>query len=212
VLTTDGFGVASWSTPAGGVTTAGTNVTITGVGTVGDPYVVNAAGYACGLSIGDTYQGGIIFYLDASGCHGLMAAPNDQSTGISWNDGEDTRARADGLGAGLKNTIIIIAKQQFLDDGFAAGLCNEYSTTDGGVTYGDWYLPSDYELALMYQNIGPGNALGLGNIGGFTSSYYWSSTEYDAIPGFALRRSFTNGDQYFNLKSNNNDVRAVRAF
>ena len=36
----------------------------------------------CGLSIGDTHQGGIIFYLDASGCHGLIAAPGDQSTGI----------------------------------------------------------------------------------------------------------------------------------
>ena len=47
----------------GGVTTAGTNVTITGTGTVGDPYVVNAASGACGLAIGQTYQGGIIFLL-----------------------------------------------------------------------------------------------------------------------------------------------------
>ncbi len=35
------------------------------------------------LKIGQTYQGGIIFYLDASGDHGLIAAPADQGV-TSW--------------------------------------------------------------------------------------------------------------------------------
>ena len=35
-----------------------------------------------GLPTGDTYQGGIIVYLDPSGCHGLIAAASDQSTGV----------------------------------------------------------------------------------------------------------------------------------
>ena len=58
-----------------------------------------------GLSIGDTYQGGIIFYLDASGCHGLIAAPSDQSTGIVWWNGSyvDTYAYGNGIGAGEGN-------------------------------------------------------------------------------------------------------------
>jgi len=33
---------------------------------------------------------------------------------------------------------------------FAATVCNEYSVTVAGVTYGDWYLPSKYELNLLY--------------------------------------------------------------
>ncbi len=35
-------------------------------------------GPTCNLSIGYIYQGGIIFYLDASGCHGLVAKATDE--------------------------------------------------------------------------------------------------------------------------------------
>ena len=53
----------------------------------------------CGLSIGDTVQGGIIFYLDPSGCHGLVCALTDQSSGAPWYNGSyiDTRAYGSGL-------------------------------------------------------------------------------------------------------------------
>jgi len=197
----------------GGVTTAGTNVTITGTGTSGDPYVINATSGTCGLAIGDTYQGGIIFYLDPSGCHGLIAAPTDQSSAMRWYGGSstNTRARADGLGAGLKSTTIIIANQGPVDGlPFAATVCNEYSTTVGGVTYGDWYLPSKYELNLMWENIGQGNALGLGNVGGFANFAYWSSTEN--ANNDAWRQDFGNGVQGNYLKSDAIYVRAIRAF
>ena len=35
------------------------------------------------LHIGSNYGGGIVFYLDGTGQHGLIAAPSDQGTG-SW--------------------------------------------------------------------------------------------------------------------------------
>ena len=37
------------------------------------------------LKIGDTYAGGIIFYLDASGQHGKVCAKADQSVAANWN-------------------------------------------------------------------------------------------------------------------------------
>ena len=163
----------------------------------------------CGLSIGDTAKGGIIFYLDPSGCHGLVCALTDQSSGIRWYAGSygDTQAKGDGVYAGKTNTSIIIASQVAIgDDGstYAARMCNELQITLGGVTYGDWYLPSKFELNEMYLNL---HQLGLG---GFANNYYWSSTEvYDLR---ACVHGFGNGDQSSYHKSSNVSVRAVRAF
>jgi len=193
----------------GGVTTAGTNVTITGTGTVGDPYVVNAASGTCGLSIGDTYQGGIIFYLDASGCHGLISAPSNPISPKQWYNGSyvDTYAYGNGIGAGDGNSQGIRRWQGECSSCYASEFCLDLFF--GG--YDDWYLPSKYELNLMYENIGQGNALGLGNVGGFAeSTYYWSSTEIDNV--FAWVQNFVNGGQYASGKYGTYYVRAVRAF
>jgi len=63
--------------------------------------------------VGDSYQGGIIFWVDSNGQHGLIAARADQSSGIQWYNGTyfATNATADGIYAGAKNTEIIIATQ-----------------------------------------------------------------------------------------------------
>ena len=181
-----------------GVYTAGTGIDITN-------NVISASG-TCGLSIGDTYQGGIIFYLDASGCHGLISAPSDQSAAIQWYNGSYpvTNAVRDGIGAGEFNKERIIANQA--PGNYAAQVCANYQ----GGNYGDWYLPSKYELNLMYENIGQGNALGLNNVGGFAFNFYWSSTE-DGIYG-AWGQFFNLGSQVIGGKDVYGYVRAVRAF
>jgi hypothetical protein len=62
---------------------------------------------------GDPYQGGIVFWVDQTGQHGLIAAKADQSSGIQWYNGTYfvTNATADGIYAGAKNTEVIISTQ-----------------------------------------------------------------------------------------------------
>ena len=157
------------------------------------------------LAIGDTHQGGIIFYLDANG-GGLIAAPTDSDSVVVWGCEEISISGADGtaIGTGLQNTIDIEAG--CTTSGTAADICA--NLTLGG--YSDWFLPSKDELNEMYLNIGQGNALGLGNIGGFAGDYYWSSTEH--LSSSAAMQQFINGAQYNNVKFANYNIRAVRAF
>jgi hypothetical protein len=161
---------------------------------------------SCSLAIGQTYQGGIIFYLDCTGCHGLIAAPTDQGSGTPWNNGTfaHTTAFANGVGAGLGNSKLIVLNQG--TGTYAAKLCTDL-TIDGN---NDWYLPSRYELNLMYMNIGPGAAAPYTNIGGFTATHYWSSTEVDS--NNAWYQLFLLGGQFTGAKNTGYKVRAIRAF
>ncbi|MEW6606776.1 MAG: DUF1566 domain-containing protein [bacterium] len=158
-----------------------------------------------GHYIGESYGGGIVFYVYDNGQHGLIAATADQSTSMRWYAGTyiRTRAQADGVGAGKANTAIIIASQGDGDGAtYAARVCNEYSVTVDGVTYGDWYLPSKHELNSLYQQKDV--------VGGFGSYVYWSSTEISS--GVAWGQSFDYGGQNYANKNVTLRVRAVRAF
>jgi hypothetical protein len=181
------------------------------------------------LAIGDLYQGGKVFWLDASGQHGLIAALADQTpvdSGLQWYNRtyRDTGATGNGLYAGAMNTAMIVATQvsDTLGVNFAAKLAADYSVQADGVSpctlsygsshppvdeicYGDWYLPSKVELNLLYQN------KNIAVVGGFSVNYYWSSTEYDS--GNAWGQDFFDGYQFYRSKGTTTiRVRAVRAF
>jgi hypothetical protein len=194
----------------------GANYTITGTSQLlSVPYALHAktaetlSGSSATHYVGELYGGGIIFWLDASGQHGLIAATADQSAGIQWYNGtyRYTGTTGDGLYAGEMNTTMIVATQiaDNQTDNFAAKVCTDYSVTDGGVIYGDWYLPSKYELNLLY--------LQKNAVGGFASGDYWSSSEgSSSYYGYAWEQSFFNGGQSYYDKPNTCYVRAVRAF
>ena len=206
--------------PAGG-----TDYTITGTSQLlSVPYALHAKTAesvsgtitATTYSVGDFAQGGIVFWVDETGQHGLVAAKEDQSTGVRWYAGTygNTQAKGDGPFSGEANTSIIIAAQVAIgDDGstYAARICNELQVTEGGKTYGDWYLPSKEELNLMYQNKATIDATaGVNGGSGFASAYYWSSTEGSSDG--AWKQYFDNGYQNNGNKYYTYYVRAVRAF
>ncbi len=160
---------------------------------------------ACTFSIGQTYQGGKIFYLDCSGCHGLIASPTDIST-APWFNGSytNTSAFASAVGAGLLNSKLAVLNQG--TGTYATKLCTDLN--QGGYT--DWYLPSKHELNLMYMNIGQGAAAPNNNIGQFSNGNYWSSTEINANE--AWYQLFLLGGQTAGNKNNSYAVRAIRSF
>ena len=149
------------------------------------------------LAIGQSYQGGIIVYLDSTGQHGLIVATADQSEGIQWYNGSYlvTGATGTAIGTGLTNTNTIIAAQG--SGSYAASIARDYN----GGGYTDWSLPSKDELNQLYVNRAA--------IGGFDYEYYWSSTEHDNNNGWL--QGFDYG-QFYDNKNTTSPVRAVRAF
>jgi hypothetical protein len=150
------------------------------------------------VEVGKNYGGGIIFYVDGSGNHGLIAAEADQNKHIRWYNGTfiSTNTTANGIGKGQLNTSSIISLQG--SGSYAASLCDQLELNG----YTDWFLPSKAELNLLYQQ--------KSQVGGFSEGYYWSSTEYDST--HAWNQYFPYGPQYYANKSDSAFVRAVRAF
>lgn len=166
--------------------------------------------------VGDFAYGGIVFWVDESGEHGLVCAKSDQSPGIRWYAGKtgSTQAKGDGPLAGKQNTAIIIAAHIAIgDDGslYAARICNSFKSTEGGFSYADWYLPSIEELSLMYTNRLKINETALANGGtAFSPNYYWTSTESYAAHAFYV--SMGSGLVDSSNKAMTYLVRAIRAF
>ena len=149
--------------------------------------------------IGEMFGGGIIFYIDGTGKHGLIAATKDQSNGIKWykNNYIVTGATGTAIGTGLSNTNTIISKQGNSGN-YAAKLCADL--VSGG--FNDWYLPSKQELNQLYNH--------KSKVPGLSATNYWSSTESDINNAFD--QEFGGGFQFADDKSFTIHVRAVRSF
>jgi hypothetical protein len=135
------------------------------------------------IKIGAQYGGGIVFYVDHTGQHGLIAAKSDLP-GCS-----DAIAALKGLSEGLFNWEDALKSCKKLES-------NSYS---------DWFLPNKEQLNLLF--------LQKKAVGGFVhaSSNYWSSTEN--TEGYVWMKDFSHfGCQNSEQKESYNRVRAVRAF
>jgi hypothetical protein len=161
-------------------------------------------------SIGDVVNGGVVFWLDSTGQHGLVVAFSDVATSVEWgcngtnllnvpnvpyNGGNPAGSGAE-IGDGFNNTNNILKD------------CATAPAALAARSYGpDWFLPSAKELNQIYIN-----KTTLEGVSGFTafSSYYWSSSESDN--NVAWIQNFSASGQYFDNKNGSSNVRAVRAF
>ena len=161
------------------------------------------------LEIGAIYQGGLVFYVDETGEHGLVAAMEDLEGSYEWGcDGVEVNG-ADGIiiGSGYQNTMDIVNQGCSTENG---GITAAQAALDIEINgYSDWYLPSKGELNEMYNTIGKGGQEG--NVGVFTGNWYWSSSE--SGDNLAWIVHFDNGAKYFGgSKSSSRKVRVIRAF
>lgn len=157
--------------------------------------------YTTPKTIGELYGGGIVFYTETGGIHGLIAAENDQSDSIPWNNnvGMFAGKTFTYFGKGAANTATVVGAQGL---GFyAAKLCQDLELN--GQT--DWFLPSLAELDTLYNRL---KKAGLGN---FKDAEYWSSSQ--ANEGASMSINFANGQQHtLTAKRLPLHVRAIRGF
>lgn len=151
--------------------------------------------------IGEAYQGGLVFWVDESQQHGLVAAihPNIHAA-VAWRNGESgdktTNARANGIFAGLSNTQLIISEQTIDDQEgqFSALVAHQFTVQNDGLSpcntkhdcYGNWYLPSLAELQMVRNN------LYLHGIGQWIAGCYWSSSEDSVSSAYLM--DFNSGE------------------
>ena len=158
------------------------------------------------FAIGDTHQGGVVFWLDSTGQHGLVVAFSDVATSVVWGCYSQYLPNVQNvqtyppvgqgaeIGHGFNNTNNILKDCPTAPAALAARSLGA-----------QWFLPSAKELNQMYIN-----KTTLEGVSGFSpfSGYYWSSTEYD--DDIAWFEDFLGqGTVSKNFTAN---VRAVRAF
>ncbi|MCB9361495.1 MAG: hypothetical protein H6587_00260 [Flavobacteriales bacterium] len=189
--------------------------------------------------IGDFAHGGIIFWLDESGQHGLVCTKSDIAQSTQWDTeleyvGEpmypperDTKsvAIADGIYAGKENTQSIIDFVGKSDMPCAALICDEYKLLVDTIMYDDWYLPSREELNIIYLNRTVINETAIQKGGdSLNKKRYWSSTDvncneepynkFDKVH-LAYGHDFSLGSKKYQLPSKKYmpySVRAIRSF
>jgi hypothetical protein len=127
----------------------------------------------------------------------LYAAPADEETGLSWNNGTTnwTTTGATSLTDGLSNTNTLVALSDAGAPYKAAAACHARGS--------GWYLPAQDELNELFKS--------KDTVGGYTTtgSYYWSSSE--ASSNGARVQRFSDGNQTVSGKYTTNLlVRCVR--
>jgi hypothetical protein len=151
------------------------------------------------VEVGSRFGGGIVFYVDSTGKHGLITARNGLGYTGTWGcDGVSVPGIQTAVGTGEANTTLIA--NTCSDAGIAARFCLDLVHN----RYDDWFLPSKDELNLMYINrkLAPGL---------FSNATRWSSSQNDDNTAWAQKFD-ASGDQVSLTKNSIIGARPIRAF
>ncbi len=189
--------------------TAGTGISVTGTY---PNFTVSNTNVAMHY-VGELYGGGIVFWVNHTGEHGLIINMLDLAVSQSWSNVSTSEIGTTSTWDGASNATDIMGQSGHTSS--AAKVCADYTNADYGTgTYSDWYLPSIYELNDLWSNIktvtkafdSDGNSSTIA----LNQDYYWSSTEGSSDKAWLFY--FYSGHSYSFSKSYNYYVRAVRAF
>jgi hypothetical protein len=159
----------------------------------------NEVSFTTGLGIGSFHSGGIVFFLDSTGEHGLVCATSDQGS-FPWGCYGTNIGTSTSIGTGQINTNLILS--QCSNRPIAASVCDDLILNG----YSDWYLPSKDELDILYTNLRNHPVAGFGN-----SGWYWSSSQLYSLAAWFLFLDL--GIMYGSGgKFNPGTVRAIRSF
>lgn len=156
-------------------------------------------------ALGDTGPaGGVIFYDKGNSVDAwryLEAAPSDAPLMLIWQEPKEligTTGFAIGAGKTNSESVAQFLRTDSQTVSRAIIFCDSYSI--GG--FSDWFLPSKFELDLMYLN--------KASIGGFEGNKYWSSSEDSSDT--AWYQLFNSGSRELTDKVNLLSVRCVRSY
>lgn len=104
-------------------------------------------------SIGESYGGGIVFYVNSTGTHGLIAATQDQSASSNWYDAQDNCTKPENHTAAGKeysdwrlptnSELLLVFFKLNIIGGFPANETPYWSSTEETYTSGrGCYIPS----------------------------------------------------------------------
>jgi len=129
--------------------------------------------------------GGIVFYTDELGVHGLEAMREKIipmfSSHYVWGElGVRVAVSSNGIGAGQNNTVaMVISSPVATSDaakGCASAQANYTKIYAGYERYGDWYLPSGDELEKLRTS----------DVIDFSSGFYWTSNQASVDTAYAM--------------------------
>lgn len=162
--------------------------------------------------VGELYGGGVVFWVDHTGQHGLicsMVTLSHQWSNTSVTIGNSARSDWNGQ----TNSAAIIGQSGHIDS--AAKRCDDYLNIDYGTgIFNDWYLPSIGELNHVWNNFFEvQKALasdGNNNTDPLVKTDYWTSSESEVGQAYVFK--FNNGEINLRNKSEFLFIRPIRAF